>query len=279
MAEINLSKRHISYLLNDFGLNGFLQKFRSGDALNFIRWLGDSVDGEEDDSGLVVINVPNQYLKIAGYGASIIAYKITADSLGSIIPSKLIKQINDLGVSGGDTTVKETKLPSSANVDVWDGYDVLSLWVADVHKCIADRFDLIAEILEKSDIAPSGEGGFHPVFKIVSDSAQVSTGDTSVINIEPLISQYGDDILLFKNPTGATVGKGYPDFSTTGWRTVLFAIISVELANSYVAHCRKLSIINADVKTKTMMDVKYGDGWREAYYLLRDQLVEPRLIE
>lgn len=284
MSEISLRKEHLRYLLVDYGLEGFIERFSSRDSYKFILYLTSQLENynSADDSELLTLDIPSEFYELAYHAGTVIVYKIVTGSFGTIIPTVLMSQLEDLHIPD-DRGGEKIKLPSSSDLELWDGYETLDLWIGDIKKCVKDRFEYIVEILVASEIAPVGKGGYQPKFEIRgcgNDLSSNSTGaDVVVINVSGLIAQYGDNNFIFKAPIALTPSVDYPNFTIESWRTVLFALISVELATSYAAHCRKVAIIGGDKETKELMDVKYGEGWKRAYYKLRDELVEPRLIE
>lgn len=266
----------LRYLVEEYGLSGYLNTFRAEDCVSFIRELtvalkfwedGDDADGEEeldDDSkfgrdftSIIDIELPEEMCEMVEHSFTVLTYADVLESCGRYVPRKASKPVDSESVEAG-------------------GFDGSSL-ESDAIAYIDSNYDAVVGCLRDLRKYVSSNDRFKPELFIYTDGTYHSSDKKCCLNLREFLKT--EELMATQC---LVVQAAEIDFNKIKeeWKNLVMARLMEEVSMCYVRFVKKELILSGqDAEYPHSEFFMYGACWGAAYLCMYEELIKPRIAD
>lgn len=283
--EISIKNEHLDYLIHDFGIDGFIKKFRQEKCIAFLRWAKSSLAAQEasqeksaDSYNLSRVYLPEAHYDIGAYALSVISYRLVCEALGEI-PDKYIRLIGELRskideiIRAEDLANKESE-DSVSHLSQDQFREKVANEIVNIYREVLNFGNQCSELpLKVQNISPRLKYNF-----TVGNGRSFAQGTNLVsLSLHPFVSDQKTGNFFYWEYKSIQAKPDIGEFTTKNWELPIYALVCHELAHSFQMAIEKESVKSGRPDLKELMSKPHGKGWQQIYKIFRDKFVNPYL--
>lgn len=283
--ELNIKIEHLDYLIHDFGIDGFIKKFRQEKCIAFLRWAKNSLNAQvaaeensHDTYNLSRVYLPEAHYDIGAYALSVISYRLVCEAMGEI-PDKYIQLINNLRskideIIKADDLANQSAENSVAHLSQDQFREKLAKEIINIYNEVLNFGNQCSQLpLSVQNISPRLKYNFN-----VGNGRSFAQGTSLVsLSLSPFVSDQQKGNFFYWEYKSIQSKPDIGEFSTKNWELPIYALVCHELAHSFQMAIEKESVKNGRHDLKDLMSKPHGKGWQQIYKIFRDKFVNPYL--
>ena len=287
--SINIKVAHLEYLRDEFGVSGFIKKYRQKKAISFLRWVSselkaidklDKADNLERNEGDVrLVKLPEAHYDIGAYALSILSYKEICETFGAAIPSDYINTMNELkeALRKFEEAAEEEEKNSKNGVSHLSQDEFRKKLTTEVR----NLYDQVLKFGNEYPDFPVDVPNINPKLSYNFTRGQSTSwakGTQQVsLALDPFVQDQKTGRYFYWEYASIRRSRSIGEFTTHRWDLPVMALICHELAHSFQRAIEKAAK-SSRPEVAAKMSRSHGKGWQEVYKIFRDKFVNQEVF-